>query len=157
MPPATRTGLDRPLVLPSPSLPAKFSPQQYAAPAVVSPHVCSNPALTEAKVSPVAPGGDVGPLSPPQPMTPASAASVSSARRRCPCLMVPSAGEDSAACGGGPPRVRVTTPPGRPFAGAQRGPARAPQTLPPEPYRPRGPVPGRRDTPCPRQRIHRAP
>src|SRR6266566_10011771 len=51
-PPVTATGLVRFVVVPSPSWPLSLSPQQYAAPAVVTPQVWKLPALTAAKVSP---------------------------------------------------------------------------------------------------------
>src|SRR5260370_1375910 len=40
------------MVVPSPSSPASFVPQQYAAPLVVTPHGRTVPALTAAKVRP---------------------------------------------------------------------------------------------------------
>jgi hypothetical protein len=52
--PATATGLSRSVVVPSPSWPMPFSPQQYALLVVVSPHVWELPALTRSKVSPPA-------------------------------------------------------------------------------------------------------
>src|SRR5207248_714180 len=49
-PPTTATGVaDAPPVPPSPSWPAKLSPQQYAAPDVVTPQVCAPPAPTIVK------------------------------------------------------------------------------------------------------------
>ena len=55
-PPATGTGVPLLIVEPSPSWPWTLSPQQYAAPPVVSPHVCDLPALTAAKANPPATG-----------------------------------------------------------------------------------------------------
>src|SRR6266699_322639 len=51
---ATRTGVRRRVVVPSPSSPSPFHPQQYAAPAAVTPQLCSPPALTAAKEMPPA-------------------------------------------------------------------------------------------------------
>jgi hypothetical protein len=53
-PPVTATGTALELVEPSPSWPALFNPQQYAAPMVASPHVCSPEALSAVKVTPPA-------------------------------------------------------------------------------------------------------
>ena len=51
-PPETATGVALLVVVPFPSSPAPLNPQQYAAPLVVTPQVCSYPALTAANVSP---------------------------------------------------------------------------------------------------------
>ena len=50
--PATFTGTRLLVVEPSPSCPRALSPQQYATPPVVTPHVCSCPAVRLANVSP---------------------------------------------------------------------------------------------------------
>jgi hypothetical protein len=51
-PPATATGLVLPgLVVPSPSCKTELSPQQYAAPLVVRPHVCTPPGVIEVNAS----------------------------------------------------------------------------------------------------------
>jgi hypothetical protein len=51
-PPATATGTELELVEPSPSWPELFNPQQYAAPVLASPHVCSPEALSAENVTP---------------------------------------------------------------------------------------------------------
>src|SRR5207247_3395776 len=48
----TSTGLDRSVVVPSPSWPALFEPQQYAAPPDVTPQVCVQPAPVAATLTP---------------------------------------------------------------------------------------------------------
>src|SRR2546425_446730 len=48
----TRTGVNRPVVVPSPSWPLPLAPQQYAAPAAVTPQVWAAPAVTAAKLTP---------------------------------------------------------------------------------------------------------
>src|SRR5207249_4229317 len=48
----TGTGVALPVVVPLPSSPSLLSPQQYAAPAVVTPQVWTPPVLSVAKVSP---------------------------------------------------------------------------------------------------------
>src|SRR3990172_1387042 len=45
LPPSTGAGVDRSALVPSPSWPLKFSPQQYAAPVVAIPQVCPAPGL----------------------------------------------------------------------------------------------------------------
>ena len=51
-PPVTATGASRCVVVPSPSCPRPFTPQQYAAPADVTPHVWLDPPLTLANFTP---------------------------------------------------------------------------------------------------------
>src|SRR5687768_6015610 len=53
-PPVTTTGPDRSVVVPSPSCPRLFLPQQYALPSLVSAHVCCTPASMRTNLSPVA-------------------------------------------------------------------------------------------------------
>jgi len=50
-PPATGTGVARATSVPSPSCPKKLSPQQYATPLGVTPHVCHTPALIVVNLS----------------------------------------------------------------------------------------------------------
>jgi hypothetical protein len=50
--PDTATGTVEFVVVPSPSFPLAFAPQQYASSFVVAPHVWLNPAFTELNVSP---------------------------------------------------------------------------------------------------------
>jgi hypothetical protein len=51
-PPETGTGVVLLVVVPLPSWPYEFTPQQYATPLVVTPQVLAHPALIEAKTSP---------------------------------------------------------------------------------------------------------
>src|SRR5213593_2633556 len=51
-PPDTATGVELLILVPLPSSPLPLWPQQYAAPAGVTPQVAATPALTEANVSP---------------------------------------------------------------------------------------------------------
>ena len=48
----TNTGAVRSVVVPSPTWPLRFQPQQYASPTVVTPHVCANPAVRKRHVPP---------------------------------------------------------------------------------------------------------
>src|SRR5204863_421158 len=69
--PLTRTGVLHDVVVPSPSSPSRFSPQQYAAPPVVTPQLWNDPALTAANLSPPATGtGVVRPAVVPSPSCP---------------------------------------------------------------------------------------
>src|SRR5438128_1301547 len=52
----TGTGLDRFVLVPSPSCPSPLDPQQYAAPLGVTPQVCRPPALTATNGRPPATG-----------------------------------------------------------------------------------------------------
>ncbi|HVT40827.1 MAG TPA: hypothetical protein VHE78_17440 [Gemmatimonadaceae bacterium] len=65
-PPATATGFALFALEPVPRVLSLFSPQQYAAPLVVSPHVCVLPTLTAANASPPATttGGDLSFVAP---------------------------------------------------------------------------------------------
>src|SRR5438309_10304634 len=57
-PPVTATGTELEVVEPSPNWPSELSPQQYAAPVVVSPPACPLPALDAAHArAPVPVGG----------------------------------------------------------------------------------------------------
>src|ERR1051325_10456039 len=71
--PATSPGTGRLRVVPSPSRPSLFEPQQDATPAVVRPQLYPAPALTRMKVSPptTATGGHDAPPDRPPPSWPA--------------------------------------------------------------------------------------
>jgi len=55
-PPSTSVGASRLVVLPTPSCPRKFQPQQYASPPDSTPQVYCRPTLSDWKVSPPATG-----------------------------------------------------------------------------------------------------
>ena len=68
--------------VPSPSWPLAFAPQQYAAPALVSPHVWSYAAARTARASPPMTGRGVAPVAPPVPIGPSSSPGTSRSRPR---------------------------------------------------------------------------